>query len=131
MVSPVLDQDLAPFSETAASAREATRAFLRRALHTRLPDEPTAADQVLLVVSELVTNAVRHTEGPCTLHLALRGDGIDIRVSDTSPHPPQPRPPHSDGTGGWGYLLVNHLTTNLHIEPTADGGKSICARIPW
>ncbi|WP_256341616.1 ATP-binding protein [Streptomyces sp. TLI_105] len=88
-------------------------------------------DLVLLVVSELVGNAIRHTSAPWSLHLALRDDAIDILVTDTSPYAPQPRPPHTDGTGGWGYLLVSHLTTDLHIEPTPAGGKTTCARIPW
>lgn len=83
------------------------------------------------VVGELVTNAMRYTRGPALLHLELNGDHIDIRVTDTSPDPPQPRPPHLDGTGGWGWQLINHLTTDVHIEPTPDGGKTICARAPW
>ncbi|MGW7461165.1 ATP-binding protein [Streptomyces sp. NPDC054797] len=131
MASPVLDQDLPPVGQATASARKATRTFLDQAARTRRPAEPAAADLVLLVVSELVSNAIRHTSGPCTLRLALRSDAVDIRVTDTSRHPPQPRQPHTDGSGGWGYMLVNHLTTDLHIEPTPDGGKTICARIPW
>lgn len=71
----------------------------------------------------------RHTDGPCTLHLALQGESVDIRVTDTSPLPPGPRAPHTDGSGGWGWLLGNQLTTNLHIESAPGGGKTICARI--
>ncbi|WP_037808407.1 ATP-binding protein [Streptomyces sp. NRRL F-2580] len=117
--------------DEAAAAREATRAFLRQAAHARPPAGPASADIVLLVVSELVSNAIRHTDGPCTLHLALQGESVDVRVTDTSPHPPEPRAPHTEGTGGWGWLLVDQLTTNVHIEPAPGGGKTICARIPW
>lgn len=131
MDPPVLDQPLPHVQEAAASAREATRSFLSTAARERLPEHAEAADVVLLVVSELVGNAIRHTDGPCTLHLALARDDIEIRVTDTSPDPPRPRRPDHDGTGGWGWTLVNHLTTSLHVEPAPNGGKTICARIPW
>lgn len=131
MTPPVLDRALPRMRETAAAAREATRAFLQQAAQAHPPTGPTSADAVLLVVSELVSNAIRHTDGPCTLHLALQGESIHIQVTDTSPHPPEPRAPHTEGTGGWGWLLINQLTTDLHIEPASSGGKTICARIPW
>ncbi|MGW0392893.1 ATP-binding protein [Streptomyces sp. NPDC003042] len=131
MKAPVLDQRLPPAGEAAASAREATRAFLANAAHVRPPTHPGSADIALLVVGELVSNAIRHTDGPCTLHLALHGDHIHIAVADTNPDPPQPRLPHTDGTGGWGWILINHLTTDVRIEPTPDGGKTIHTHIPW
>ncbi|WP_405940767.1 ATP-binding protein [Streptomyces sp. NBC_00207] len=86
---------------------------------------------MLLVVGELVANVMRHTRGPASLHLELNGGHIDIRVTDTSRDLPEPRPPRLDGTGGWGWQLINHLTTDVHIEPTPDGGKTICVRAPW
>ncbi|MCX4547029.1 ATP-binding protein [Streptomyces sp. NPDC012746] len=97
----------------------------------RPPTRPDSSDIVLLIVAELITNAIRHTDGPCTLHLELHDDHIEIRVTDTSPHPPQPRPPHTDGTGGWGWQLINHLTTHTRTELTHDGGKTIYAHTPW
>ncbi|WP_405681003.1 ATP-binding protein [Streptomyces sp. NBC_00868] len=131
MQTPVLDQCLPPVDGAAASAREATRVFLTHAARARPPTHPGSADIVLLVVGELVANAIRHTNGPCTLHLALDGGHIDIGVADTSPDPPQPRPPHTEGTGGWGWILINHLATNVRIEPAPGGGKTIHTRIPW
>ncbi|MFD3872856.1 hypothetical protein [Streptomyces sp. NPDC058623] len=55
---------------------------------------------MLLVVAELVANAIRHTAGPCALHLELLDHSIDVCVAD--PQPPQPRTPRTDGTGGLG-----------------------------
>ncbi|MGW7435332.1 ATP-binding protein [Streptomyces sp. NPDC054849] len=131
MAAPVLDQHVPRTGQPTASARNATRAFLLHAARARPPTRPENPDGVLLVVAELVTNALRHTDGPCSLHLELRQDHIEIRVTDTSPHPPQPRPPHTDGTGGWGWHLIHHLTTHVHIAPTPDGGKTIYAYAPW
>ncbi|MFE4257890.1 ATP-binding protein [Streptomyces sp. NPDC056883] len=128
---PVLDQPVPRTGQPTTSARQATRGFLHGAARIRAPALPESPDVVLLVVAELVSNAIRHTDGPCTLHLELHEDHIEIRVTDSDPHPPRPRPPHTDGTGGWGWLLINHLTTHTHTEPTPDGGKTICAHTPW
>ncbi|MFE2481328.1 ATP-binding protein [Streptomyces sp. NPDC059389] len=128
---PVLDRSLSRSGQPTASARDATRAFLHRAARIRPPAEPGNGDAVLLVVDELVANAMRHTRGSASLHLELNGDHIDICVTDTSPDPPMPRRPHLDGTGGWGWQLINHLATDVHIDPTPQGGKAICARAPW
>ncbi|MGP3689665.1 ATP-binding protein [Streptomyces sp. IBSNAI002] len=131
MPAPVLDQPVPRAGQPAKAARDATRAFLSRAAQVRPPVRSSNADSVLLVVSELVTNALRYTRGPCALRLELHGDHLEICVTDTSPCPPRPRPPHTDGTGGWGWLLISHLTTHVRIEPTPEGGKAICARSPW
>ncbi|MFE2822977.1 hypothetical protein [Streptomyces sp. NPDC059271] len=36
----------------------------------------------MLIVSELVTNTVRHTHEPCTLPLTCNGHQLDIAVAD-------------------------------------------------
>ncbi|MFI5766859.1 ATP-binding protein [Streptomyces sp. NPDC051563] len=59
------------------------------------------ADTVILVVSELVTNALRHGGGTYTLRLTAHPDGIEVAVGDLSPHLPRARTPDLvDGTGG-------------------------------
>ncbi|MFD9452569.1 ATP-binding protein [Streptomyces sp. NPDC059985] len=131
MATPVLDQPVLRTGQPTSAARDATRGFLHRAARVRAPVQPGHADDVLLVVAELVTNALRHTDGPCALHLELHGDHLEVCVTDASPCPPQPRPPHTDGSGGWGWLLINHLATRVNIELTPDGGKTICADTPW
>ncbi|MEU9145565.1 ATP-binding protein [Streptomyces sp. NPDC048349] len=128
---PVLDRSLPRDGQPTVSARDATRAFLHRAARVRPPSGPGNGDAVLLIVGELVANAIRHTRGPASLHLELNGDHIEIRVTDTSPDLPKPHPPHTDGTGGWGWQLINRLTTEVRIERTPDGGKTIRARAPW
>ncbi|MFD3534886.1 ATP-binding protein [Streptomyces sp. NPDC058664] len=131
MGTTVLNQPVPRTGHSATAARDATRDFLHHATQVRPPAQPENADGALLVVAELITNAIRHTDGPCTLHLELHRDHLEICVTDTSPHPPQPRRPHTDGTGGWGWLLIKHLTTRVHIEPTPAGGKTICVHSPW
>ena len=59
---------------SASVARRATRAFVASL--------PISAEDALVVVSELVSNAVRHGTEPITLFLAWHGHALWIGVSD-------------------------------------------------
>lgn len=63
-----------------ADARDAARAFLEGLRQPAVA--PDAADTVVLVVSELVTNALRHGGGTCTLELTAHPDTIEVAVHD-------------------------------------------------
>ncbi|CAL9482275.1 ATP-binding protein [Streptomyces sp. enrichment culture] len=75
-------------------------------------------DPVELLTSELVTNAYRHTRGPCSLRLTALSDGrLRVGVWDSHPHIPRPftespgshRPapaPPGNTEGGRGLHLV-------------------------
>ncbi|WP_037639496.1 ATP-binding protein [Streptomyces bicolor] len=73
-------------------------------------------DVVELLVSEMVSNAYRHTNGPASLRLTALSDGrLRVGVWDTSPYIPAPfdqppgirRPPApADALGGRGLLLI-------------------------
>ncbi|MFE5676949.1 ATP-binding protein [Streptomyces erythrochromogenes] len=111
-------------------ARRAARAHLAgtAADDDELP--PLALDTALLLISELVTNAVRHTSGGCMLEVGLASDGIDIEVTDTSDAEPEARGADRRGEGGWGWHLVNRLGTDVGIRHHAAGGKTIHVRVP-
>ncbi|MEU9146686.1 ATP-binding protein [Streptomyces sp. NPDC048349] len=108
-----------------AEAREAAVAFLR---HHAQPADRTFHDDVLLVVSELVTNAVRHAPGPFTLELGPVPGGIEITVRDTSSRLPHPRTP--DLTGGRGWNIIRTLARRVRVVP-CPGGKAVHAELGW
>ncbi len=109
-------------------ARQATRAFTDNL--TPAPD-PAMADTLVLVVSELVTNALRHGGGRYTLTLTADPDTITVAVSDPTPAPPRERTPDlTNGTGGLGWPLVRHLASHLTITPDPSPGKTIHAQLP-
>ncbi|MBW5259493.1 ATP-binding protein [Streptomyces poriferorum] len=102
--------------EAPSHARRAAVAFLHR---TRPALGPERDDDVLLIVSELVTNAVRHAPGgPSALTLTTTADTLDIAVTDHSCVPPAPRVPDLiDGTGGMGLHIADDLGARVFTEP--------------
>ncbi|MCX4878838.1 MULTISPECIES: SpoIIE family protein phosphatase [unclassified Streptomyces] len=103
------------------------RRFTARTLrHWKAED---VADAVLLVVSELVTNALVHTQGAVRLDLMLRGDRVRVCVSDSSPRAPaKPVIVDWESTGGRGLLLVEAMSENFGSMPVA-GGKQVWSEI--
>jgi PAS domain S-box-containing protein len=99
---------------------------------------PELVDTAALLVSELVTNALRHGGGPRELLVAVDGEGVDVGVRDASPRPP--RPVVLDGPGatrvddgslsenGRGLLLVERLADSWGWRPE-DGGKLVWFRL--
>lgn len=85
------------------------------------------AEDVVLVVAELVGNAMLHGEGPLELVLDLTGARLRIEVSDRSRHLPAPRRPHHPALpGGHGLFIVQRLADRWGAEPHALG-KTIWA----
>ncbi|MFF8732728.1 SpoIIE family protein phosphatase [Streptomyces sp. NPDC015171] len=81
-----------------------------------------------LVVSELVTNAIRYGEPPVQLRL-IRDRALICEVSDASSTSPHLRRAHAYDEGGRGLLLVAQLTQRWGSRQTA-AGKTIWAEQP-
>ena len=79
-----------------------------------------------LLVSELVTNAVRHAEGVdvVTVNLHAGRTWLRIEVQDTDRHWPQPRNPGRHDESGFGFILVNALASNGGEDKTR--GQAVC-----
>ncbi|MDX3642903.1 SpoIIE family protein phosphatase [Streptomyces sp. MB09-02B] len=73
-----------------------------------------------LVVSELVTNAIRHAEPPVRLRL-IHDESLICEVSDASSTAPHMRRARSYDEGGRGLLLVAQLTQRWGTRPTPTG----------
>lgn len=106
-----------------ARARAHASALLRR-WHTT----GRALDDVPLLVSELVTNAVRFAAGPITVRLIRTGHGLLCEVGDTG----NGRPRLSRGglldDGGRGLHVLHRLTTRWGVRWT-DTGKVVWADV--
>ncbi|MFF3561278.1 SpoIIE family protein phosphatase [Streptomyces sp. NPDC002574] len=84
-----------------------------------------AAFTTELVVSELVTNAIRYAAGPIQLRL-IRDAALICEVSDTSSTAPHLRRARTYDEGGRGLLLVARLTDRWGTRQTCTG-KTIWA----
>ncbi|MFD8545401.1 SpoIIE family protein phosphatase [Streptomyces sp. NPDC059649] len=86
-------------------------------------------DVALLVVSELVTNAIAHTQGEVRLDLTLAADRLRIAVNDASPRAPvKPASVDWEATGGRGLLLVEAMSVSWGSVPLS-GGKQVWSEI--
>ncbi|MFJ9113428.1 ATP-binding protein [Streptomyces sp. NPDC102283] len=111
---------------TVAGAREKARSFLEALREPALA--PGAADSVIPVVSELVTNALRHGGGTYTLRLTAHPDLIEVAVDDPSPRAPRMRTPDLTGaTGGFGWHMVTQLARTTAAIHRPSGGKTVSA----
>ncbi|MFF7856165.1 SpoIIE family protein phosphatase [Streptomyces sp. NPDC007904] len=81
-----------------------------------------------LVVSELVTNAIRYGAPPIHLRL-IRDHALICEVADANPTSPHLRRAHAYDEGGRGLLLVAQLTQRWGSRQT-HGGKMIWAEQP-
>ncbi|WP_101378729.1 MULTISPECIES: ATP-binding protein [Kitasatospora] len=95
------------------------------------PDRRARADDILLVVSELVTNACQHAGGADQLVLSVNSRLLRIEVLDSAAVPPRLREPHTPGRpGGHGLFTVALLASRWGHLPRNDGlGKVVWAEI--
>ncbi len=84
------------------------------------------ADTVLLLVSELVTNAVRHAATPFVLSLRVDGTAVTVGVVDEDrAHPPRMRHPLPTDTSGRGLHIVQEMSTSWGTELMAGNAKRV------
>ncbi|MFI9769472.1 ATP-binding protein [Streptomyces sp. NPDC052415] len=87
---------------------------------------PQTMDDVLLTVSELVTNAHVHAHSTARLVLAWDGRCLHVTVHDDDVALPTPRTPSGDRLGGRGMFLVDALADEWEARPCPDG-KAVTA----
>ncbi len=83
-------------------------------------------DDALLVISELVTNAVLHGGGPLTVTLESAPPDVIITVTDRGAADPARRHPKGDDECGRGLDIVDRLSASWHVVH-AVGFKTIVA----
>ncbi|MFE4258181.1 ATP-binding protein [Streptomyces sp. NPDC056883] len=63
--------------------------------------------------------------------LAARPGVIEVAVEDPSPRMPRARTPDLvEGTGGFGWHMVNDLARHADVRPGPEGGKTVRAFLP-
>jgi anti-sigma regulatory factor (Ser/Thr protein kinase) len=120
------DRSMAVFDRRVESA-SAARSWLTAFLHERDVEETVAMDAAL-IVSELVTNALRHGEGPTVLRATLTAAELQLSVTDSGDDEPRVLPPDPDRIGGLGLVVVATLSREWGVAPF-PGGKTVWALV--
>ena len=103
------------------------RAFTREALaEWNITD---VVDDTLLVVTELVNNAVTHAQSECHLRLSVNATAVRVEVIDRSTETPEPLAPSSTRDHGRGLHLVDALTAAWGVERVDDSSKMVWAEL--
>jgi CheY-like chemotaxis protein/anti-sigma regulatory factor (Ser/Thr protein kinase) len=109
------------------NARDA-RLFARETLGDWGVPEGVVED-VLLIVTELVNNAITHAQSGCELRMSLTAVSLRIEVIDGGTGTPDPLPPSATRNHGRGLHLIDALTAAWGYEPIASGGKMVWAEV--
>ena len=102
------------------------RAFMRQtADEWALPD--LLARDAILLVSEMVTNAIVHGRGPIHLRVRRASEHLLVEVSDTATAVPRKLRPTSSDVHGRGLQLVAMMADEWGTRPIHDGKSVWCA----
>ncbi|MFJ3231960.1 ATP-binding protein [Streptomyces sp. NPDC086787] len=98
----------------------------RRALRELLRHwgKPGRSELAELLTSELVTNALVHTDHDAVLTAVIGPRGLRVEVRDFVARRPRPCVPGDDGTHGRGLFLVESLADAWGVRPHGVG-KSV------
>lgn len=80
-------------------------------------------ETVTLLVSEVVTNALRHARSGAELRLHRTAGGVEVEVLDADDRLPIPRIVDSDAESGRGLHLVDALAASWGAEPMRQGKR--------
>ena len=112
--SPNLSILLEPDVDAASRARAALDRFAEEL-------EEDVLEDIRLLVTELVTNSVRHTDAaedaPVRLEVSVEPARVFLAVEDAgSGFLPEPRTPSSPDLGGWGLYLVDRVSDRWGVD---------------
>jgi anti-sigma regulatory factor (Ser/Thr protein kinase) len=117
-----------------AEVGRARRWARSRLVGSGIGDDEPLAETLILLISELVTNAVVHTGCPAVLRMlfgagAAEAGTVRVEVADISACPPQPRQAEAgEDTNGRGLALVDGLADRWGWQPEG-AGKSIWCEV--
>jgi anti-sigma regulatory factor (Ser/Thr protein kinase) len=102
------------------------RRFAARAIQDTT--HASLGDDLLLLVSELVTNAVLHTDGPITLTVETSPHLVRVEIHDNIPDLVA-LPVTEDAEHGRGLPIVDRVAHAWDADPVIDNGKMVWAEL--
>ncbi|WP_327431325.1 ATP-binding protein [Streptomyces sp. NBC_01236] len=92
---------------------------------------PELTDTAELLTSELVSNAVKHSDGPVSVRLRTRGGVVRVGVMDNHPELPDPLPRTPDEDFGRGLFLVDALADTWGRYPLLAHPRTAGWKVVW
>ena len=102
------------------------RSFVAGHLATRAVPEGVHVEDVVLIASELVTNAVRAGASAVDVTVRVTRQRLDLLVEDDADGQPLLATPDIEATGGRGLRIVDQLADAWVVTPRG-GGKLVTA----
>lgn len=87
-------------------------------------------DAVVLMTSELVTNAVLHGGGEVRLAVEAGDMRVRVEVGDDEQRRPQVPQPDDEAEGGRGLIIVDALASAWGVTDSPRGGKVVWFEVP-
>jgi anti-sigma regulatory factor (Ser/Thr protein kinase) len=115
------------FSADDTSPAHARRWVSRVLVGWRVPED--TSNDVLLVVSELATNAVIHAKSDFLVVVHQAPDTLGVAVADDHREVPTPRTPSPKDVGGRGLRMVHALARLTGVERVPGDGKVVWAQL--
>ncbi|MEV6793685.1 SpoIIE family protein phosphatase [Streptomyces sp. NPDC051320] len=112
---------------TVAQAQPERVSTARRQLRELLHDwaDPEQADSAALMVSEMMTNVLVHTDGDAVLTAEVSGEPgvrrLRVEVADASDELPHKRRPGELASSGRGLMLMEVLADRWGVDPRGSG----------
>jgi anti-sigma regulatory factor (Ser/Thr protein kinase) len=82
-------------------------------------------EAVELMVSELATNCIRHTDSGFDLTIVRDGEDIRVEATDNAGGTPTMRSPKPTDPSGRGLKIVDMLSAHWGVQPKAAAGKTV------
>lgn len=102
------------------SAVASARSFVRDQCQA-MGLEPELCDTVVLLTSEIVTNAILHARNATRLHVRGNQQQLRVEVADDNSHHPKPRAADPDALDGRGLAIVDMLAARWGVEEDPPG----------
>jgi anti-sigma regulatory factor (Ser/Thr protein kinase) len=115
-----MSAEFRPEAGQVGAARHFAAAALRR--WSIVPDD------VVLVVSELATNAVQHGRSPFTVALCADGHRVTVEVADGNPRLPALTEPSPQALSGRGLMMVERIASRWGVR-SSQSGKLVWAEV--
>jgi len=87
-------------------------------------------EAVELMVSELATNCIRHTDSGFELMITRTGGDIRIEATDGAGGKPEMRSPKPTDPSGRGLRIIDMLSAEWGVDHRAATGKTVWFTVP-